>query len=49
MEFRIHFTLPNGTEDSIVVVGETIQDIQQTAIAEVANRGGTNEWSEQIG
>lgn len=49
MTYRIHFTLPDGTEDSIVLSGDTVEDIRAQADIEVARRSGTNPWSEAIG
>lgn len=48
MTVRIHYTLPNGAEDSIVLSGETVEDIREQADREVAARGATNPWSEVI-
>jgi hypothetical protein len=48
MMFRIHFTWPDGTDDSFDVQGETIEEIQQQAHIGIANRNGSNPWSEQL-
>lgn len=48
MQFRIHYTLPDGSEDSSVVAGETIEEIQLAAQDALAARGGVDPWSEQI-
>ena len=48
MTFKIHFDLPNGTEDSIVLSGKTVEKIREKAIAELRKRGGENSWSEEV-
>lgn len=48
MKFRIYYTLPDGVEDYVVVAGETLEEIKEKADAEVAKRGGTNPWSEDV-
>lgn len=48
MEFRIHGTLPDGTEDSWLVDGDTIEDIQEKAQNIVKVRELTNYWSEEL-
>ena len=51
MKFRIHFTTaPFGepVEDSIVIEGYSIDDLQKQAAAEVKKRSGTNPWSEEV-
>lgn len=48
MRYRIHYTLADGTEDSVVVCGDTIEEVRERAEAEVARRGGTNPWSAAI-
>lgn len=48
MKFRIHYTLPDGSEDSTVVSGETIAEIQLAAQESVTERCGSDPWSEQI-
>lgn len=42
MTYRIHYTLPDGTEDSIVIRAATIEALQAIAFAEVSKRGGTD-------
>ena len=44
---RIHYTLPDGTEDSLVLTG-ALDDLRSRARAEVDARGGANEWSEML-
>ena len=48
MEFRIHYTLPDGSDDSTVVAGETIEEIQAAAQQVVAERCGSDPWSEPV-
>lgn len=48
MKFRIHYELANGDEDSIVIEGDTLDDIRQKAGEEVAKRSGQNPWSEEL-
>lgn len=48
VKFRIHGTYKNGTEDSVIVEGEFLADIRTEARNEVANRGWSNVWSEEI-
>jgi len=48
MKFRIHFEWPDGTEDSLVLSGETIDEIREKARVEIEERSGKNTWSEEI-
>jgi hypothetical protein len=52
MKFRIHFEFPDGTEDSFVVAGETLEEVRKTAGVELFRRVGSvdggNSWSEEI-
>lgn len=52
MKFRIHSTVPTYNEqdyeDSVVVEGETIDDVRERANAEVTRRGGVDPWSEEL-
>ena len=45
MKARINFTV-GEYEDSIIVCGDSPEEIRDTAEAEIAKRGGTNEWAE---
>ena len=47
MTARIHFTWPDGTEDSIVLTG-TEEEIREAAQEAVASRNATNPWSEVL-
>lgn len=46
--YRIHYTLPDGTEDAVIVEGETIEDVRYKAEQEIAARNATNPWSEEL-
>lgn len=46
--YRIHYTLSDGSEDSIVLSGETVDEIRERAQEAVAARGGRDPWSEQL-
>ena len=50
MRYRVHFQWPCGTEDSFVVEGETIQEIQDKVTFFFESRSLTTEtaWSEEI-
>jgi hypothetical protein len=48
MMYRIHFTLADGTEDSIVVSGGSIDAIRKRADEEISIRGGRDPWSEEV-
>jgi len=48
MTFRIHYTLPDGSEDSITIEGDTLDDIRSRAALEVTRRNGRDPWSEEI-
>ena len=45
MKARINFTV-GEYEDSIIVCGDSLEEIRDAAEAEIAKRGGTDEWSE---
>lgn len=48
MKFRINYTLPDGSDDSVVISGDTTDEIREKADAELTKRGGTDPWSEEI-
>ncbi len=48
MRFRIHFEWPDGTEDSILVSGSSIDELREKATAAVVLRNGKNAWSEEV-
>jgi hypothetical protein len=48
LTFKIHFTLPDGTEDYVAIQGEDMDDLREKARDTVESRRGTDPWSEQI-
>lgn len=48
MIFKIGYHLPNGTEDYVVISGDTVEEIREKAMNEVAKRDGRDPWSEEI-
>jgi len=48
MTFKIHFEHSDGTEDFLILSGNTVREIQEKALAELEKRGGKNPWSEEI-
>jgi hypothetical protein len=48
LKFRIHFERPDGTEDSMVITGDTVAEIRQQAEVEVEVRNAKNPWSEEL-
>jgi hypothetical protein len=46
MTYRIHFTLPDGSTDSVVLYADSIDELRAQAREAVDSRGGTDEWSE---
>ncbi len=48
MKFRIHYTLKDGSEDSIVVEGESHEEIREKADIMLEERGGKDPWSEEL-
>jgi len=47
-EFRIHGEDQDGVEDSIVITGETLEELRAKALFEESNRKWSNCWSEQL-
>ena len=49
MKYKIHFTLADGSEDVIILEGETIEEIQIKAGEEMKRRGAdmNSAWSEE--
>jgi len=47
-DYRIHFTLPDGTEDSVDIHADTLEELRMDAREAVDSRNGKNEWSEEI-
>lgn len=48
MKYRIHYTLVDGSEDSFVIEGNSIEEIRDKATSELLNRNGRDAWSEEI-
>lgn len=48
MKFRIHFTLSDDTQDSVVITADTIEELQTIAAREVAKRAGRDPWEEEL-
>lgn len=48
MKARIHYTLPGGYEDSIVLEADTIEELREAAQRAVADRNATDPWSEVL-
>jgi hypothetical protein len=48
LTYRITGTTRNGTEDSIVISADTIEELQVIAKREVQSRGWTDCWSEEL-
>lgn len=46
MTARIHFTWPDGTPDSIVLSGDSVEEIRAKADEELSRRQATDPWSE---
>jgi len=44
----IHFTLPDGSSDSVVIAGNSLKDVQALAAFEVKSRNATDPWSETL-
>lgn len=48
MKFKVHFEYADGTEDSVILEADTIEQIREQANYEVNKRNGLNPWSEEI-
>lgn len=48
MRYRINFTWPDGTEDSIIVSGENETEIQLKAMEVLGARNPIDIWSERL-
>lgn len=48
MKFKIHFEHASGLEDSFVVEGENIKEIQDKSDVELKRRCGGKPWSEKL-
>ena len=45
MKAEIHMTLPDGSEDMVIVTGEDADDVHAKACVEVITRGGKDPWA----
>ncbi len=48
MKFKIHGTWPDGTEDSITITGETVEEIREKADEATSGRDWADLWSEEV-
>lgn len=48
MKFRIHGTYPDGTTDTWLIEGDSIDEIRERAMLIVNARELTDYWSEQL-
>lgn len=50
MTYRIHYRLSDGSEDSVIIEGETVEDIRAKADIELQKRGAdtSSAWSEAV-
>lgn len=48
LKYRIHFTLGNGVEDSIVIYGETLEEIRDKANEQLSMRSAQDAWCEEL-
>lgn len=48
MKFEIHFEHMDGSTDSIVLSGDSVEEIQKQARAEVSKRDPVDYWSERV-
>ncbi len=45
MKFEIHYTLPSGDEESVIIEGDSVEEIRTKADVEVEKRNGVDPWS----
>lgn len=48
MTYRINYNLPDGSEDSFIISGNTLDEIIEKAHYELDKRGGIDAWSEEL-
>lgn len=46
--YKIHYTLKDGSEDWVLLRGETIKSIQEKASYHLLRVGGIEPWSEEV-
>lgn len=49
-KFRVHFEYDNGTQDDVVIQGDTIEECRKIAEQQLVKRGVENNhhWAEEI-
>ena len=48
MKIKIYFELIDGSQDSIILEGETVEELQRKAAEEMKKRNVLEAWSEEI-
>jgi len=48
MKFQITFILADDSKDTLILTGDTIDEIQKRAAEEYGHRGAKDAWSKQI-
>lgn len=48
MRYRIHGTASDGSEDSIIIDGDDLEELQKQAVEETTKRGWVDLWSEEL-
>ena len=48
MTYEIHYTLPGGSEDSVILEADTVDRLRDMADAHVARVGGFDPWSRRV-
>ena len=48
MKFKIHGEYADGTADSVIIEGDSMQELREIARYEVEKRGWSNYWSEEV-
>lgn len=46
--FRLHYTLPCGTDDYIVLQGETVESVREQFYEHVKGKNAKDFWSEMV-
>ena len=48
MKVEIHYTLPSGEDESVVIEGDSVEEIRTKADIEVEKRNGIDPWSIEL-
>lgn len=48
MKYRIHYKLEDGSEDSLVIEGDSLDEICDKASVELKKRNAKDPWSEEL-